>query len=309
MTTQSAPSVSSPPQRHHRQFNRRRQFNGFLFVLPAIVFTLIFFIFPLIMTGWMSLNDWPLLGTPKFSGLENYAALVEDKYFLRSLWFTIKYTLLVVPPVIILGLLLALLVNQPLTGVGLLRTSYFIPVVVGFAASSYIWVWLFHNEAGIINTVLRDLGLLKGDIVWMADKNLALGGVVFSVVWKTAGFAMILFLAGIQAIPGELHEAARVDGANAWSRFIHITLPLLRRTFALVLILTMIGAFLSFDQFFVMTSGGPRRQTFTAVYLIFAESFQAFNMGYGAAISMVLLVILLFFSYLQLRLLRDNTRY
>ena len=261
------------------------------------------------MTGWMSLNDWQLLGTPKFSGLENYTDLVDDKYFLRSLWFTTKYTLLVVPPVIILGLLLALLVNQPLTGIGLLRTTYFIPVVVGFAVSSYIWVWLFHNEAGIINTVLRDLGLLKGDIVWMADKNLALGGVIVSVVWKTVGFSMILFLAGIQAIPGELHEAARVDGANAWSRFIHITLPLLRRTFALVLILTMIGAFLAFDQFYVMTGGGPRRQTITAVYMIYARSFTLLDMGYGAAISFVLLVILLFFSYLQLRLLRDNTRF
>ena len=254
-------------------------------------------------------NDWQLLGTPKFSGLENYTDLVDDKYFLRSLWFTTKYTLLVVPPVIILGLLLALLVNQPLTGIGLFRTTYFIPVVVGFAVSSYIWVWLFHNEAGIINTVLRDLGLLKGDIVWMADKNLALGGVIVSVVWKTVGFSMILFLAGIQAIPGELHEAARVDGANAWSRFMHITLPLLRRTIALVLNVTMIGAVLSFDQFFIMTAGGPRNQTITAVFMIYILAFNNFKMGYGAALSMVLLGILIIFSYLQLRLLRDETRF
>ena len=309
MTTQYAPSVSATTQLRRRRLLHRRQFQGFLFVLPAVLFTLTFFIIPLIMTGWMSLNDWPLLGTPKFIGLENYTDLVDDKFFWRSLWFTTQYTLLVIPAIIILGMILALLVNQPLTGVGLYRTSYFIPVVVGFAASSFIWLWLFHNEAGLLNTVLRDLGLLKGDLVWMAEKNLALSAVVLSVVWKTVGFAMILFLAGIQAIPGELHEAARVDGANAWSRFIYITLPLLRRTFALVLILTMISSFLAFDQFFIMTAGGPRQQTLTAVYLIYARSFVNFDMGYGSALSFVLLVILLFFSYLQLRLLRDNTRF
>ncbi|MEM7343478.1 MAG: sugar ABC transporter permease [Chloroflexota bacterium] len=202
MTTQYAPSVSATPKRRRRLL-QRRQFQGFLFVVPAVVFTLIFFIFPLIMTGWMSFNDWPLLGTPKFIGLENFTDLVDDRHFGSSLWFTTKYTLLVVPPTLLLGMLLALLVNQPLTGIGLFRTTYFIPVVVGFAASSYIWVWLFHNEAGLINTVLRDLGLLKGDLLWMAKPNLALTGIIVSVVWKTVGFSMILFMAGIQAIPRE----------------------------------------------------------------------------------------------------------
>ena len=295
--------------RRFRRLFQRRQFQGFLFALPAVVFTLIFFIFPLIMNGWMSLHDWPLLRTPKFIGLENFTDLVDNYFVLNSLWFTTKYTLLVIPPTLLLGMLLALLVNQPLTGVGFFRTTYFLPVVVGFAASSYIWLSLFHNEVGIINTVLRDPGLLKGDLVWMADKNLALGAVIVSVVWKTVGFAMILFMAGIQAIPGELHESARVDGANAWSRFVNITLPLLRRTFALVLILTIIGAFLAFDQFFVMTAGGPRNQTMTALFMIYFRSFRSFDMGYGAALSFVLLAILLFFSYLQLRLLRDETRF
>ena len=309
MATKYAPSVSVTPKRLGSRHHLWRQYQGLLFVLPAVVFTPIFFIFPLIMAGWMSFNDWPLLGTPKFSGLENYTALVDDKLVLRSLWFTTQYTLLVVPPTLLLGLLLALLVNQPLTGIGLFRTTYFIPVVVGFAVSSYIWVWLFHNEVGIINTVLRDLGLLEGHLLWLGDKNLALGAIIVSVVWKTVGFSMILFLAGIQAIPGELHEAARVDGANAWSRFILITLPLLRRTFALVLIVTMIGAVLAFDQFYIMTAGGPRNQTITSVFMIYILAFNNFKLGYGAALSMVLLGILIFFSYLKLRLLRDETRF
>lgn len=304
MTTPYAPSTQ-----RRRRLLHRRQFQGFLFVLPAVAFTLIFFIFPLGMTGWMSLNDWPLLGTPKFNGLENYTVLVADEHFWTSFWFTAKYTLLVIPAVVILGMILALLVNQPLTGLGLYRTTYFIPVVVGFAASSFIWAWLFQNEAGLINTVLRDLGILKGDLLWFADKDLALGAVILSVVWKTVGFAMVLFLAGIQAIPGELNEAARVDGANAWSEFIYITLPLLRRTFALVLILTMIGSFLAFDQFFIMTRGGPRNQTLTAVYMIYTQSFVFFEMGYGAALSIVLLVVLLFLSSLQLRILRQETQF
>jgi len=301
--------VDIPLTTRFRQLCQRRQFQGFLFVLPPVVFTLIFFIFPMITSAWISLNDWPLLGTPTFTGLENYSDLLDDRRFKRILWFTIQYTLLVIPPTLILGMLLALLVNQPLKGIGLFRTIFFMPLGVGLAASSFIWILLFHNDLGIINSVLRDLGLLEGNLLWFRTKDMSLIAVIISVVWKTAGFSMILFLAGMQAIPGELYEAAKVDGANAWSRYIRITLPLLRRTFALVLILTTIGSFLAFEQFFIMTSGGPRQKTLTVVYKIFVEAFQSFEMGDAAALSMVLLVILLFLSYLQLRLLRDDTRF
>ncbi len=305
-------TVTAPPAIATKRSNRlfkRRQLLGFLFVLPAVLFTLIFFIFPLIMTGWMSLHDWPLLGTPEFSGLENYAKLVADKQFWSSLWFTTKYTLVVTPAIFILAFVLALLVNLPLVGVGIFRTAYFIPVVIGLGASSLLWVWLLNDRVGMINRLLMDLNIIQGPVVWLANPNYALAAIVISVVWKTVGFTMILLLAGMQAIPDDLYQAAMVDGANYWSRLTQITIPLLRQTFALALILSVIGSFLAFDQFYIMTGGGPRNQTITAVFWIFNNSFTYFKMGYGSALSIVLLAILTLLSLAQLRILRDDTSY
>ena len=306
MATISAPTTVTAKR---RRLPHRRQLLGFLFVLPAVLFTLLFFIFPLIMTGWMSLHDWPLLGIPEFLGLDNYADLVADKQFWASLWFTTKYTLLVTPPIFILAFMLALLVNLPLRGVGIYRTAYFIPVVIGLGASSLLWVWLLNDRVGIVNGVLLDLGIIKTPLVWLANKNLALIAIIVSVVWKTVGFTMILLLAGMQAIPDELYQAAMVDGASYWARLTQITMPLLRRTFALALILSVIGSYLAFDQFYIMTRGGPQNQTITAVYWIFNNSFTYFKMGYGSALSIVLLVILTLLSLVQLRVLRDETAY
>jgi multiple sugar transport system permease protein len=288
---------------------RRRRLTGFLFVLPAVLFMLTFFIFPLLMTVWMSFHNWPLLGQPKFTGIENYITLVQDGQFWASLWFTTQYTILVTIPIFLLAFVLALLVNLPLRGIGIFRTAYFLPVVIGLGTSSLLWVWLLHDRVGIFNQILVDVGLIEKPIVWFAEKNTAMAAIILSVVWKTVGFTMILLLSGMQAIPDEIYQAAMVDGANYWGRLLHITLPLLRRTFALALVLSVIGSYLAFDQFYIMTRGGPQNQTITTVYWIFNNSFTYFKMGYGAALSLVLLVILTFLSVAQLRILRDDTTY
>jgi len=172
-------------------------------------------------------------------------------------------------------------------------------------ATTITWAFVFNPKYGYLNAVYT--ALLGGDGPdWFMQHTL--GCLIMIAVWGF-GNTMMIFLAGLQEVPKSLVEAATVDGANAWSRYIRITLPLLRRTFALVLILTTIGSFLAFEQFFIMTSGGPRQKTLTVVYKIFVEAFQSFEMGDAAALSMVLLVILLFLSYLQLRLLRDDTRF
>ncbi|HRA65523.1 MAG TPA: sugar ABC transporter permease [Caldilinea sp.] len=282
---------------------------GFLFVLPAVLFTLAMFIFPLLMTVWMSLHDWPLLGQATFLGIQNYVEMARDKQFWASLWFTTQYTLLVTPAIFILAFALALLVNTALRGIGVFRTIYFIPVVIGLGASSLLWVWLLNDRVGIINGLLLDLGLIERPIIWFVDKNLALAVIIISVVWKTVGFSMILLLAGMQAIPEELYQAAMVDGANYRQRLTHIMMPLLRSTFALALVLSVIGSYLSFDQFYIMTRGGPQNQTITAVYWIFNNSFTYYKMGYGAALSIILLIILGALSILQLRILRDDVTY
>jgi multiple sugar transport system permease protein len=307
MTT--VPAAIAKPPRRRSTLNRQRSIAGFLFVLPAVLFTLAMFIFPLLMTAWMSLHDWPLLGQATFLGIQNYVEMARDKQFWASLWFTTQYTLLVTPAIFILAFALALLVNTALRGIGVFRTIYFIPVVIGLGASSLLWVWLLNDRVGIINGLLLDLGLIERPIIWFVDKNLALGVIIVSVVWKTVGFSMILLLAGMQAIPDELYQAAMVDGANYRQRLTHIMMPLLRSTFALALVLSVIGSYLSFDQFYIMTRGGPQNQTITAVYWIFNNSFTYYRMGYGAALSIILLIILGALSILQLRILRDDVTY
>ncbi|KAA3664630.1 MAG: sugar ABC transporter permease, partial [Chloroflexi bacterium] len=164
-----------------------------------------------------------------------------------------------------------------------------------------------NDRVGIINKLLIDIGLIDKSILWLGDKDLALYVIVISIVWKTVGLTMVLLLAGMQGIPDELYEAAEVDGANKMTRMRYITLPLLRQTIALSLVLSVIGSFLAFDQFYIMTQGGPRNQTITAVYWIYNNSFTYFKMGYGAALSIVLLFILAVLSVVQLYLLRDDS--
>jgi multiple sugar transport system permease protein len=306
-TFQSA--LAAPNRSRRRGLTHRRGSVGFLFVLPAVLFTLILFIFPLLMTIWMSLHDWPLLGQPTFLGADNYATLVQDKQFWTSLWFTTYYTLWVTPAIFLLAFALALLVNLPLRGVGFYRTAYFLPVVIGLGTSSLLWVWLLNDRVGIVNRLLMDVAIIQKPLVWLADKNLAFFAIIVSIVWKTVGFSMILLLSGMQAIPDELYHAAMVDGASYWGRLVHITLPLLRRTFALALVISVIGSYLAFDQFYIMTRGGPQNSTITTVYWIFNNSFTYYKMGYGAALSVVLLLILTVLSVAQLRILRDETSY
>jgi multiple sugar transport system permease protein len=297
------------PTRTRSRLSHRRRITGFLFVLPAALFMLTFFIFPLLMTVWMSFHDWPLLGKPEFTGIENYVTLVQDGQFWSSLWFTTQYTVLVTIPIFLLAFVLALLVNLPLRGIGIFRTGYFLPVVIGLGTSSLLWVWLLNDRVGIFNQILIDIGLVDKPIIWFAQKNTAMFAIILSIVWKTVGFTMILLLSGMQAIPDEIYQAAMVDGANYWGRLTQITMPLLRRTFALALVLSVIGSYLAFDQFYIMTRGGPQNQTITTVYWIFNNSFTYFKMGYGAALSLVLLAILALLSVAQLRILRDDTSY
>ena len=292
-----------------RGFAHRRQSTGLVFVLPAVLFAVVFFVIPLGMTAWMSLHDWPLMGKQTFIGIDNYIRLASDRQFWNSLLFTTKYTLLVTPVIFILAFILAMLVNLPLRGIGLFRTAYFIPVVIGLGTSSLLWVWLLNDRVGIFNGILMALGVIPEPVIWLGSPDLALGSIIVSVVWKTVGFTMVLLLTGMQAIPEELYQAAMVDGASFLARIRFVTVPLLRRTFALALVLSVIGSYLGFDQFYIMTRGGPQNQTISVVYWIFNNSFTYFRMGYGAALSIVLLVVLVILSVIQLYLLRDDTSY
>ena len=286
----------------------RRQRAGLLFVLPSVAFVGLFFIVPLLITAFMSLHNWPLLGDRHFIGLGNYRTLISDTMFWNSLIFTIKYTVVITPIIVVIAFGLALLVRQRIPGVAIFRTAYFLPVVIGLSTASIMWIYMFNDQSGVFDGILQGLGLIKAPIEWLADPNAALLSVIFMVVWKAVGSTMLFFVIGLQAIPDDLYEAAKIDGAGRWALTRYITLPLLRRIFALALVLSVIGSFLAFDQFYIITQGGPQNSTITIVYWIYNTSFTYFKLGYGAALSLVLLVILVAISVVQLYLLRDDAQ-
>ena len=296
--------VTPPPPRRRRR--RNAQWNGLLFVLPALLLVIVFFIVPLGMAAWMSLHKWPLMGLPRFIGLDNYERLLFDKSFWSSLWFTVQYTVVVTIALLGFAMALALIVQGQGRAVSAYRTIYFIPVVTGFASAALLWVWLSNVDTGLFSPLAQDLGLTEGRVNILANFTPAFWSVIVMVVWKMAGFYMVILMSGLQSIPADYQEAARIDGAKWLQRFRYITMPLIRKPFALALILCVSGSMLAFDQFYIILSGGPQNKTVTAVYKIFNESFVSFRLGYGAALSMVLLLILLVLSVLQLTLLSDR---
>jgi multiple sugar transport system permease protein len=281
-----------------------RQWIGLLYVAPAVALVIVFFIVPLGMTAWMSLHNWPLMGAHSYIGLDNYWAIMRDNRFWNALRFTGFYTVVVTVAIFAVAFPLALFIERPRPLTGFYRTFFFMPVVVGFASASLLWSWLLNVDSGLFSPAAFELGLTEKKVNLLATFQPAFWSIIAMVVWKVAGFTMIILMTGLQSIPPELQEAATIDGAGPLARFRAITLPLMRRTIALALILSVAGSVLAFDQFYIILRGGPRNQTLTAVYWIFNQSFVSFKLGYGAALSMVLLVILVALSLIQLRLLR-----
>ncbi|MDI1466080.1 sugar ABC transporter permease [Catellatospora sp. KI3] len=298
-------SVSAGTRRR-RGPQARRQRLGLLFVLPAVLLVLGIFVLPVIVTGVMSFYDWSLLGDRTFVGLSNYERLAGDVQFWQSLGFTTLYTVIVTAALLVVGFALALAVRNRRRGVGLLRTAYVMPVVIGFATASYLTLWLLDDRIGIVPDLLRRVGLVDGNVSVFSDFSSALTVVVVLVVWKTVGLTMLLLMSGMQAISKDFYEAAQVDGARPARMFRSITLPLLRPTIGLVLILTVIGSYLAFDQFFILTQGGPDNRTIPVVYLIYRAGFIDFNLGYSAAMSIGLMVILLILTSIQLLIVRTR---
>lgn len=297
-------TAATPAPPRARMVASRQQWIGLLYVAPAVALVVVFFLIPLGMTAWMSLHNWPLMGEHSFIGLGNYVAILRDTRFWNALRFTAFYTVIVTIAIFVVAFPLALFVERPRPLTNLYRTMFFMPAVVGFASASLLWSWLLNVDSGLFSPAAYDLGLIDRKFNLLATFQPAFWSIIAMVVWKVAGFTMIILMAGLQSIPQDLQEAAVIDGAGPFARFRAITLPLMRRTLALALILSVAGSILAFDQFYIILRGGPRNQTLTAVYWIFNQSFVSFKLGYGAALSMVLLVILVALSLVQLWLLR-----
>ncbi len=287
--------------------HRGRGLTGLWYVMPALLFVMTFTAWPFVQMVWISLNEWSLITPPEFVGFQNYLTAFADSQFWVSLRFTLKYTILITPILMIGGYLIALLVT-PTSGLSrLTRTVVFTPVVIGLGASSLLWYWLFSPNYGLINKFLIDIGLIDSPILWLGvDADVSNWAVIISITWKVIGFGMILFVAAIQAIPHEITEATMVDGAGFWQRVRKVILPLTKRTIFLVTLVSVIGSLLAFDQFYIMTAGQPFNQTSTAVFFIYLNSFPYLHLGYGAALSLILAAIILVFTVVQMALTRRS---
>jgi multiple sugar transport system permease protein len=263
------------------------------------VLVLVLFVVPLVLLVWMSVNHWPLLGASYPNGVENYNAL-RDPLFLRAVWFTVKYTVITT---IVLGLVafgLALLVQQDRRGTGTFRTIFFLPSAVGLASTSLLFYGLFNTDASPLNQAVEWLGL--GRVDWLGSNSEALGSAIGMITWRFAGFYMLILMTGLQSIDPELYEAARIDGANRWQIMWRVTLPLLRPTLALTMVLSVTGSLLAFDQFFILTGG--RHDTATVVIDIYREAFLSQDLGRAAAVSVATLAVLIVLNVAQMRLIR-----
>lgn len=279
----------------------------FLFICPVIVMNLIFFCLPSLQSLSMSFFEWPLLGEKTFVGLGNYQTLLADDQFRTSLLFTMKYTLFVTPALFLMAFILALLIDGKFKGVTLFRTIYFSPVVISMTSCSLIWLWIYNDLYGILNYILQKLHIIDEAILWMGSEKTSLPAIVFMITWKMAGFSMLIILAAFQSVDTEVYESAAIDGASKARQFFHITLPIIRPQVGLALIMSVIGSVLAFEQFLIMTKGGPTETTTTLVHYIYNTSFKYYNFGYGSAMTIVLLMIMLALSFAQMRLLKDPT--
>jgi len=288
--------------------SKRRSRIGLAYLAPAVLFVLVFTAYPFIRMVWLSLHNWSLLAEPTYVGLDNFSRAFDDDQFWTSLKFTLTYTILITPILIVGGYLVALLTAPNTVLRRLTRTIVFLPVVIGLGASSLLWYWLFSPRSGLVNAALTDLGLIDKPVLWLGvDTNVSNWAVIISVVWKVLGFGMLLFVAAIQAIPAEISESAMVDGASYWQRVRRLILPLTMPTVLFVTLVSVIGSLLAFDQFFLMTAGQPHNETATSVFYVYLNSFPFLRLGYGAALSLLLASIILVFTIIQTALARRSS--
>ncbi len=269
---------------------------GWVFAAPALSVIAVFFALPVLAAFALSLTDFDIyaladIGNLRFVGLGNYIALLHNPLFWQALGNTLYFVVVGVPLSIAVSLAAALLLHSRLGRFkGFFRTAYFAPVVTTVVAVAVIWRYLFHSKYGLVNWSLSGLGIDPVD--WLGDPHWAMPTIIAFAVWKNFGYNMIIFLAGLQSIPEDLYEAARIDGASPWRQFLHVTLPMLGPTLLLVGILTLAGYFQLFAEPYVMTQGGPLQSTVSVLYLMYEEGFKWWNLGNASAVAFLLFVLM-----------------
>lgn len=256
----------------------------------------------------LSFFDWDLITTPHFVGFHNYIELMNDPLFRKVLFNTLYFTALTVPLSALVGLIIALGLNQKIKGVAIYRTVYFMPAVTSLVAVSLLWQWIFDGNYGLLNNILSILGVSHPP-QWLSSTEWAMPALIIMSVWTNSGMTMVLFLAGLQNISQHLYEAAAIDGASKFKKFLYITLPVLTPTTFFVLVITTINSFQVFTQALIMTKGGPADATNTIVYFIYQNGFEYFKMGYASAAAWVLFTIIFVFTLIQMKLQKNWVHY
>lgn len=279
-------------------FIKKKNIAGILFATPALLVIGLMMIFPIGYLFFLSFHKW--VGHPVWNGVSNYISIFNDGNFLKSLFNTFFYTAVNLTFGFALSFVFALIMNQAKRGIKFFRAIIFSPVIMPTVVVGSIWMWLLNSSFGVVNFVLKRLGLIANNIGWLGSSWMARLSISMVNVWLGTGLTAVILLAGLQGIPKTLYEAAKVDGANAFQQFVHVTIPQMRGIIIIALILKTIGSFKTFGQIYVMTFGGPTYSTSSIVFYLYREAFSFFNFGRAATMSVVLFLIVITLSVIQL---------
>lgn len=281
-----------------KKFKLKQPGAVWLFVMPAMIPLIVFWIYPIFRSIFISLTNWDYMSpTYDFVGLENYISLFQDSRFYDALWNTLVFSVGTLVPTILLGLLLALLMQRAFKGSGILKFILFSPWITPTVAISIVWTWIYDPGTGIANQILEFLHLPA--LQWIKSSDTAMMAVVLVTVWKSLGYAMIFYLSALEKVPKELYEASEMDGAKAFQRFRDVTLPCISPTTFFLVIITMVTSLQAYDQIQILTQGGPSGSTRTLLYMYYQLGFQEFNMGQATAVAVVMIVLTVMLSSVQ----------
>jgi multiple sugar transport system permease protein len=277
--------------------SKRKNILPYLLVSPYLLFVSVFVLFPVLFCFFLTFHKWNIISPMHFIGVDNYSRLFNDRLFWKAIGNTLKFLLLHIPLQLIVSLFLAQLLNQKIRAISFFRASFFMPVIVSGVVVTILWQQLFGYDSGMINRILAGIGFQKRG--WLVNPDIAIYSIAVMATWKNVGLYVILFLVGLQTVPPQYYEAAKLEGAGRWQQFYHITLPMINPTIFLVVVLSTIGGFSLFIEPYIMTGGGPLNQTLSAVLYIYKQAFQYYNMGYSATLGFFYAILIMTVVVLQ----------
>jgi multiple sugar transport system permease protein len=296
-------SVIKTNQKQRRLFGARTWLPYFL-LSPYILFVLMFVLFPVLFCFFLTFHKWNIIAPMHFIGLANYNRLIHDRLFWKAIGNTLKFLSLHIPLQLVVSLFLAQLLNQPIRAKSFFRSSFFLPVIVSGVVVTILWQQLFAFDTGIFNRMLTGIGGPK--VGWLVSPGMAIYSIAIMATWKNVGLYVILFLVGLQTVPTQYYEAAKLEGASRWQQFFYITLPMINPTIFMVVVLSTIGGFSLFIEPYIMTGGGPLNQTLSAVLYIYKQAFQYYNMGYSATLGFFYAMLIMLVVVLQKRMIEKE---